>query len=155
MKGISPLVAAVLLIAFTVAIATIVMGWMGTFTRSTTETITNRTDLAIDCASAGINIEDVYVTAGEDGTARVVIKNTGFADNIVIQTVQLVKNNGQTYNATAAGTAVDSDFDKGEIATATISTTTGWLLCTNISKVLATTTCGGVEDSFTGVIKGC
>ena len=155
MKGISPLIAAVLLIAFTVAIATIIMGWMGTFTRSTTETISNRTDLAIDCASASINIEDVYVTAAEDGVARVIVKNTGFSDNLIIQTVQLVKNNGQTFNATAAGTAVDSDFDKGEIITATVSTTGGWLTCTNISKVVATTTCGGVEDVYSGLIKGC
>ena len=67
MKGISPLIAAVLLIAFTVAIATLVMGWFSTFTRTTTTSVTNSTSLAINCADARVTIRDVYIQAGVSG----------------------------------------------------------------------------------------
>lgn len=153
MKGISPLVASVLLIAFVVAIATIIMGWMGTFTRETTATISNRTTEAVDCASAGINIDDVYLTAGVNGTIRAIVRNTGFTDNMVLKAASFYKTNGAVWNAT--GDPVVSDFDKGEITTITFTTTTGWVACANFSRVTVTTQCGGIGDTFDGTPKGC
>ncbi|MBI2971034.1 MAG: hypothetical protein HYY37_01295, partial [Candidatus Aenigmarchaeota archaeon] len=47
MKGISPLLAAVLLIAVTVAIATLVMGWVSTTVRTTQTTVSNKTVEAV------------------------------------------------------------------------------------------------------------
>ena len=79
MKGISPLIAAVLLIAFTVAIATLIMGWFSTFTRTTTTTVTNTTALAVNCADARVTIRDVYIQAGASGLTNVLIENTGYA----------------------------------------------------------------------------
>lgn len=151
MKGISPLVAAVLLIAFVVAIATLVMGWMGTFTRETTSTISNKTTEAVDCASASINIDDTYLSSGVDGSVRATVRNVGFADNLVVKAASFYKTNGDVWNQTD----VDTDFDKGEIITITFSTTNGYIACGNFSRVTVTTQCGGVSDNFDGTPQGC
>jgi flagellin-like protein len=152
MKGISPLVASVLLIAFTVAIATIIMGWMGTFTRETTATISNRTTEAVDCASASVSIDDVYIgerTVDGNASVRAIVRNTGFTDNLVLKAASIYKNDGTVWNKTD----VDSDFDKGEITTITFTITKGYVACANFSKVVVTTQCGGVGDTFDGTPK--
>jgi len=154
MKGVSPLVASVLLIAFTVAIATIIMGWMGTFTRETTSTISNRTTEAVDCASASINIDDVYISGSgsSSATARAIVRNTGFADNLVLKNAQLYNTTGYNFTNTSE---LDQDFDKGEILTISFGGTglgTG-ISNTAFSRVTVSTTCGSVGDTFNGVPK--
>ena len=77
MKGISPLIAAVLLIAFTVSIATIIIGWFTTFVRTTTGNVTESTEETLGCSVASISIEHVYL----NGTAgNGVVKSTGCKD---------------------------------------------------------------------------
>src|SRR3989338_11366707 len=78
MKGISPLIAAVLLIAFTVAAATLVMGWFGNVSDWVTKTTSNKTSDSVYCSNAAIAIEEVYVTPGQNGSAVALVKNTGF-----------------------------------------------------------------------------
>ncbi len=150
MKGISPLIAAVLLIAITVAIGTLVGGWISTFTKATTDKVSNRTAEAIDCTSANINIEDVYVISGLNGVTRAVVKNTGFSDGMTIQSAQAYNRTGS--NFTGAGTPI-TNFDKGSLVTIVFSNTSITSCPRDFSKVVVTTTCGGISDTFDGTPK--
>src|SRR3989344_8019200 len=94
-KGISPLIAAVLLIAFTVAIATLVMGWFSQLTRTTTTTVSNKTTEAVACSNAQVSIDGVYIRLNAtESDARVLVKNSGFS-NLGITSLQ-------AYNTTGA-----------------------------------------------------
>ena len=58
-KGISPLVAGVLLVAFTVATAFIASGWLTGFVRGTTANVSAEAGFAIACSNAAVSIEKV------------------------------------------------------------------------------------------------
>ncbi len=113
MKDISPIVVGVLLVAFTVAIATIIGGWFGTFTRETTSKVNNQTDISLACATANIEIDTVYLTPRSTATVRVPVRNTGFI-NLQILSAQLYDWCGN--NFTAANIPM-TDFEKGVIKT--------------------------------------
>ncbi len=146
MKGISPLLAAVLLIAITVALATLIMGWMSTITRTSQVKVENKTIQAIDCSAGGISIKEVYITAGATtASANVVVSNTGQTDDLQITTAQLLNITGSNFTATNVPI---TDFDKGDIETLTFSGM-GIASCpSDFSKVIVTTNCGGVSDTF-------
>ena len=96
-KGISPLIASVLLIAFTVAIATLIMGWFSTITRSTTTTVGNKTSESVACSSAQISIEDIYIRQSLFANVTVIVKNTGYA-TIGINSLQIYNTTGQNFS---------------------------------------------------------
>ena len=146
-KGISPLIAAVLLIAITVAIATLVTGWVSSVTRSTQASVENRTSEATYCASASIAIDQVYLVG--NGTARVVVRNSGGADDLVLSNVTVFNATGSQFSSAA----VPITLDRGESYTFTISTTGIAVMHISgcpaaFSKALATTNCGGVSAAF-------
>lgn len=58
-KGISPLVATVLLIAFTVAVAGIIATWLTGFTTTTTEIVGKRSETEVTCAYGSINLRSL------------------------------------------------------------------------------------------------
>lgn len=144
MKGISPMIAAVLLIAFTVAISTLVAGWFSTQVRSTTDEVSNKTDEAISCTSASINIEDVYISQGTGGTARIIIKNNGFKDGLTINGIQIYNKTGHNFST---GFSTVSGFDRGQILSIEITNTSFDVCPSSFSQAVVTTTCGGVSDT--------
>ena len=74
MKGISPLVAAVLLIAATMSIAGILAYWASSFVRSSLPSESNRTD--VECAGSNFNIYTAsYNTTTKNFT--LMLENTG------------------------------------------------------------------------------
>ena len=58
-KGVSPLVASVLLIVIVVSLVALISGWITSFFTGTRETITNRTDTSVGCTGASAEIESV------------------------------------------------------------------------------------------------
>jgi flagellin-like protein len=147
MKGISPLIAAVLLIAATVSLATLIMGWLGTTTSDTTSAISNKTTEAISCSSADITVDAVYLSGT---TVRAVVKNNGFSDNLQIINATLILTSG-IMNSTSS--TLDTDFDRGEIVSLQFRHDN--LVCANFSKVIVSTNCGSVIREYSGVPKGC
>ncbi len=116
-KGISPLLATVLLIAATVVVSTMVAGWLSSTTSATQSAITNKTNEGVACAAAEIIIDDVYITAGTTTeTASVILRNSGSTDDLTITSAQLYNKNGD--NITATNVPI-SNFDRG--ATSTLS----------------------------------
>ncbi|MEM5766050.1 MAG: archaellin/type IV pilin N-terminal domain-containing protein [Candidatus Aenigmatarchaeota archaeon] len=59
MKGISPLIATILLIAITVAVGGLVGSWVFSFTRSSTQTVRQQADIEIICNQGRISLSDV------------------------------------------------------------------------------------------------
>src|SRR3989338_10152579 len=151
MKGISPLIAAVLMIVFRVGIATLVMGWFSTLTRSTTTTVTNKTTEAVACSNAQVGIEDVYITAGTlaNGNARVIVKNTGYA-TVGINSLQIYNTTGHNHSSGFSGV---SSFAQGAVQTFSLTNVSVPTCPTLFSKVIVTTTCGGITDTFDGTPK--
>ncbi len=75
-KGISPLVAAVMLIAVTMAIAGILAFWATSFTRSTAEGLSNQTKTIQICSQADFSIyTDLYNSTTQ--THKIILENTG------------------------------------------------------------------------------
>jgi flagellin-like protein len=59
MKGISPLVATILLIALTVAVAGMVSTWLFGFTRTSVQIVQEKANIEIICGNGGISFSDV------------------------------------------------------------------------------------------------
>lgn len=153
MKGISPLIASVLLIAFTVAIATLVFSFLSTTVRQTTTTTSNRTTEALECSAASVNIEDVYVSGGSGAaTVRVIVKNTGFTNDLSLVSASVYNDTGVNFSTSDIPV---TDFDRGEIATLTFTNVnlSGGGCPTAFSQAIVTTSCGGISDTFDGTPK--
>ena len=81
-KGISPLIATVLLIGFTIVLAAVVMRWGGEFVRETTEETACQADIATACINTRFNLDNIEnSTATGPGTATVRISST--SDNVI------------------------------------------------------------------------
>ncbi len=80
-KGVSPLIATVLLIVFTVAISTIVVSWLRAYTADTTSSVGDTSQEVIECAKQNLRISNAYITinttAGAEDIIRATLKNTG------------------------------------------------------------------------------
>lgn len=75
-QGMSPLIATVLLIGFTVALAAVVMTWGLDYVRSTTNDVTSKTDQALRCATE-LEFEIVEVDCQ---TNQIRVQNNGAID---------------------------------------------------------------------------
>jgi len=78
-KGISPLIAGVLLIAFTLAIAAIVSGWLVSLTKTTTKKVETGVSTQVECSKGNIEIEEVKFNSTAN-TTIVLLHNTGTTD---------------------------------------------------------------------------
>ena len=61
MKAISPMIAVVLLIAFTVAVGGILSVWLNTLSQTQTATVSSATDKQVKCSSVNLVVKDVRV----------------------------------------------------------------------------------------------
>jgi flagellin-like protein len=59
MKGVSPLIASVLLIAFVIAVAGLYSGWITSFTKTTTEQVQEQSEKKVNCSYGGIALDNV------------------------------------------------------------------------------------------------
>jgi len=104
-KGISPLIAAVLLIAFTMAVAAILTAWVTTFTEDTADTVGEEGEQQVSCAFAGLSIYDATVIEADEELV-VSVANTGtmeFQEDVVV-----------TAFYADGGTATETMFDDEE-----------------------------------------
>ncbi len=141
MKGISPLIAAVLLIAFTVSIATIILGWFSSFTKGTTANISSQTQTAIGCSAADITIDHIYCSGT---TCRVLVSNTGSKDLTSVNAMIV------TTDGTACSTTSSNNLTKGSTKSIEVNVTDcGTINSTTFSRAIVTTECPGVSDTVT------
>lgn len=142
MKGVSPLIAAVLLLAFTISISMIVMGWLSSFTRVTTENVSYSSTQAISCSSASISIERVYVTGT---SASIIVKNDGFSNLNV--TGMIINSTGGTCSSSATYVTA------GNLTSLTLTECYGIIAstCAGFSRAIVNTNCAGTQDTVTSV----
>ncbi len=124
LKGVSPLIAAVLLIVFTVAIGAVVLNWMTEYTKGTTEKAGTDTSTTVECAKQILDIVDVKID--NDGNVTVFLQNLGSAD-ARITTVTLYDDAGNICNANTSFTGVT--VSAGGMVVFTPITT-----CTSVNK---------------------
>ena len=87
MKGLSPLVAVVLLIGFTVSIAGIISVWITGTTRTQTETIGEQARLQTQCVGSSLVIKEVRRSGGQVNVTYVLEAGTEGVNNITIEAI--------------------------------------------------------------------
>ncbi len=108
LKGISPLIASVLLVAFTMAVAAVLVTWITGFTQQQTETIGSRGSQQTICSYSGLSInrDDVSVlgnsTTGDGSRFNMTITYSAGTETLNITGVTIRDANGVTYVNTTA-----------------------------------------------------
>jgi len=135
MKGVSPLVAVVLIIAISVLLTGIIFGWLKGFTTFQTEEISNRTEDLTACSGSSIRIDDVYLDFTSN-KSRITVRNAGqLAEKII--SAELLNNNGQNVSFQNQTVAIG----KGEIKTIEFAINGTIQGCGQFSQVKVTTLC--------------
>ena len=145
MKGISPLIAAVLLIAFTVSIATIILGWFSSFTKGTTANISSQTQTAIGCSAADITVNHIYCkynTTTHNSTCNILVTNTG--TKILTSVSAMIVNN---IGGFCTGNLTTENLTVG--STKSINLEDCPVNSTTFSRAIVTTECPGVSYTVT------
>ena len=139
MKGVSPLIAAVLLIVIVVSIVAILSGWLTTFFVSTSETVTNRTDTSVGCSGALMSVESVYLTSGNTtASVNVAVANVGSVDGLSIISAHVYNSTGSNFSS--ATTLPITGFSRGAVRTLHFENMS-IPSCAAYSRVIVTTQC--------------
>lgn len=145
-KGISPLIAAVLLVVFTVAISAMVVNWLSSYTSTTTQSASNSSANVVRCAQQNLGVSAIYVTvnttAAGNETFRISAVNTGTG------TVTLIS--GNVFNDTGDSCSLST---LGAISQGGVNQLTGNCdiltssTCADFERVQLVTSCGLVSKS--------
>lgn len=141
MKGVDPIIAVVLLIAVTVLLSAIVLSWITALTKEEGATISNKTT---SCSMADLSIAEVYIDLSAN-RGRVAVRNSGFADDILVSAVLLNVQGDAATNLTA----FPISFPVGSLQTIVFNTTGKITACGNFSKVIVSTQCASDESRGT------
>ncbi len=137
MKGISPLVATVLLIAFVVSVAGILSIWLNSLTVSTTQLVGGEASTAITCSYGGIKLSDLsfsngFLTGGIENTGSITLGNLSLQiiyQNLTAQRIYLCLQAGVAKSCSAAtlslfprdlvyfNVSISSNYDKIRVLT--------------------------------------
>ena len=108
-KGVSPLIATVLLIAFTIAVAGIISVWLTQFTTTTTNTVSTQGNVQILCGTGGIQLSSVsycsnFVSGQVVNTGNIGLGNISMTILYTNASRELVyiSNNGGTLSKSSA-----------------------------------------------------
>lgn len=150
MKGLSPLIATVLLIAFTVGVGGLISVWISGFTQTSSKIVSKEGETQIICSNGAIDLSSLrYCNNNISG----IIKNNGriTIGNITVQTVF---NNGTSIshalNNTGAGGGADGSYlllRAGQIFAFNISI--GAASSGNYDRVYVYSNCSSVTDTAT------
>jgi len=118
MKGISPLIATVLLIAFTLSVAGLLGGWFSGLTKTQTEVIEKSSEETMNCTGSLLTIVSVLcgnTTPGAPNTLRIVIANEG--NNALYGFSTFAQIEQKQYINSTGGPTMNSPLYPGEHAT--------------------------------------
>lgn len=120
-KGLSPLIATVLMIAFTLGFAGILTAWAESFTQNTVDQVGNESERLITCSTARIVVADIVTT---DGDVSIILLNAGqdtFPGDDLTVTIRGATGSVYTTSVTdqlRTGAATSVTVDESELATA-------------------------------------
>lgn len=143
-KGISPIIATVLMIAFTVAVAGILSGWLTSFTTTSTQTVKSQSDMELTCSYGGISLKSLryssgYLSGDIDNTRTVSLGAITLQVIFANKTVQSVKLCSVGTTTTSCTTA-NASLSPRETTTFNITTNS------NYDKIRVYTNCSSVYD---------
>ena len=151
-KGITPMIATVLLIAFAVAVGAVMGPWIRSFVMSTTGDVSDYTETEIYCTYGGISVSNLqYCNDYLSGR----IKNTNLVDlgNITIQIIFSNATSQQRYlcqNGSICPTRVMA-LTPGELASFNVS-----IGGSNYDTIHVYTNCSNVyDDATSGDVTAC
>ena len=134
-KGVSPLLAAILLIALSVILSSILLNWSSLFTSEHTEDIENTSSVIRNCPV--ITIDNVYLDfAGNRSRVFASSKIEG-----TVGSIKLVARNGVDM---PLNTKVPVEINKGDIKIFEFNLTSNLSSCANFSSVILATICSTV-----------
>ncbi len=143
-KGISPLIAAVILIAFVIAVAGIASTFFTGFTKEQAAGVESKAKTIIDCSVATLELDDDTVNINTTGQSfSLVVSNTGSEDLSGLKVI--------IFNSTYAGTCLPSttSVNKGETISMTNSSCTQMPSGAATKVQVTTTSCSGVKSELT------
>lgn len=143
-KGLSTLVAVVILIAIVMIITTTLLNWTTLFTSEQTKDISNTSRVIKDCAV--ITVDDVYLDFSSN-RSRVFLKSSveGVMDSAVLLNKKGVE--------MPLNTNMPLEINKGEIKMIEFNLTSDLTACANFSQVLVSTQCSTI--TFDQAPRGC
>jgi flagellin-like protein len=145
-KGVSPLIATVLLIAFTVGVAGIIVTWVTSFSTSTTQRVSQQADIQVICSYGSINLRSLrFANSQLSGT----IENKGQIPlgNISLSIIYANATSekiGLCLPASSAGSCPVSNLTLGLAERATFNVT---ISGSNYAEITVATNCTGVTDT--------
>ena len=142
MKAVTPIIASVFLIVLVITLSGIVTTWLTTVVKGTQESVGERSGEAIDCSNADITIDQVFIGGG---SARAILRNSGFVDDLTLTTAQIINSDGRSF---VASNVPMHDFNKGDMET--LLFTDASINCALFSKLIVTTSCGTISAEFSG-----
>jgi flagellin-like protein len=143
-KGISSIIATVLLIAFTVAVAGILSGWLTSFTTTSTQTVKSQSDIELTCSYGGISLNSLrysggYLSGNIDNTRTVSLGGLSIQIIFTNKTIQNVKL-CSTGTTTVSCDTANASLSPRETTTFNITTTS------NYDTIRIYTNCSSVYD---------
>lgn len=117
-KGISPLVATVLLIAFVVAVAGVIAAWSTTFAKEQTSLVGEQASLAVNCQYGKVNMKSLKF-ASASSTLGGIIENNGqislgsmslsvVYQNSTSEAIKLCNSSGRAVSCSAANLSLSA-----------------------------------------------
>ncbi|MBI4015057.1 MAG: hypothetical protein HY365_03845 [Candidatus Aenigmarchaeota archaeon] len=134
MKGVSTLVAAVLLVGIVLVASTLALNWMVNLQSSTGNSISNKT---MECNTAAVVIDKVYLDTA-NSVGRIVVRNSGFDDD-AISGALITNTRGQT---TTNLTQLPVTLTRGSQTSISLNLTNVITACANFSRAFISTRCG-------------
>jgi flagellin-like protein len=145
MKGVSPLIATVLLVAFTVVIATLVSSWFSELTHTTTDSISDKNSITSGCSGASVTIDQVYASST---SARAALRNSGNL-NLSIVSAQFFNSTGNNFTTS---TTLPASLARGGVLSLEFGINMSSCPA-GFSDVIVTTSCGAAGAEFDAVPK--
>ena len=138
-RGMNVFISAVLLVAIVAVISVVVLNWATSLTKKETAHITNKT---LDCTTADVTIESIFVDLGAN-RSRISVRNSGFTGDTLIDAAILSVTGQDSPNLTA----FPIEFPQGAIETLEFNITGKIASCANFSRALVSTECASDDQS--------
>jgi len=129
-KGISPLIATILLIAFVIAVGGVLSGWLVSFTKERTDEARIRGETDIMCSYSGLYVSDAD---WNDTTGRLslTVENTGSEDLQEFNMIVIYQNNSAYTLEVSPSSSI---LEPGDVLVFYNDTSVG--SCSDISQVI-------------------
>jgi len=148
LKGISPLVATVLLIAFVVAVAGIIATWINGFARTQTQLVSDQSTLSITCSYGDVNMKNLVFQSASTRLAGSVENNGQIALGNL--TLNIIYQNATSQVINLCTAAVGAASCSVSNLTLTVAQQTAFNVTiwgSNYDSVKMVTNCSTVSDS--------